>query len=179
MVAGKEDGSSFQPQPGAAAGGDNAEQPWTAPPPRRVPRELWGSSRSSPAPLALPPQCCVREPGVRVPLSLSSLFHPRVGVRKVLSSALQPDLRGVLPQHWQPGLRGADPPSPALCPAAGWVKSLSLIPKLHHGCNSVDLSASSLCDFVSTKHRDVCILWVCAFKNKLCFFFFLNLSYPL
>lgn len=138
-----------------------------------------GSRGSTGAPHARPqlpwpchPLCRVREPGLWVPLSLSSLFHPRAGVWKVLSSALQPHLQGVLPQRWQPGLHGADAPSPAFGPVAGWVKSLSFIPELHHGCNSVDLSASPLCDFVSTKRRDARILWVCAFKNKLCFFFF-------
>lgn len=53
-------------------------------------------------------------------------------------------LQGAVQRRGQSGLHGAGSPSPALRPAAGWVKSFSLsfIPKLHHGCNSVDLSAS-------------------------------------
>lgn len=143
MVAGKEDRSSFQLQPGGAAGWDNALG--AAPLCCWVPWDRWDSSCCFPS-LSWPchPSCHAREPGIWVPLSHFLSFHPYVGVWKVLSSLLQPHLQGVVLQCWQSSLHSGDSPSPALCSAAGWVKSfsLSLIPKLHHGCNSIDLSAS-------------------------------------
>lgn len=76
--------------------------------------------------------------------------------------------QGALPQRWQWGLPGADPPSAALPPAAGCLQgfSLSFIPKLHRGCNSVDL-CFLLRDSLSTKRRGVRVVWVRAFRSKL------------